>query len=81
MVTLHITQTYQVVSRINTYFPQANVKTGSYLYLLETHIQLLEGAGEGTMGRLPSLVRKCVDNVAITICYDVMVVQIQYDSV
>ena len=67
-------------SRINIYFPQQTSKleaTCTFLKLISevpSHQRELEGAGERTMETLPSSVRKCVDNVAVSIRYDVMVV-------
>ena len=51
------------------------------IFQLPTHWRVPEGAGERTIERTPVLVRKCVIGVLVSICYDVMVVQIQHNTI
>ena len=69
-------------SRINTYFPKQTSKieaTCTFLRLISevpSRRRELEGTEEQTIERIPSLVSKFADDVAVSIHYDVTVVGI-----
>ena len=69
-------------SHIITYFSQQKsnlVATCTFLRLksnVSTHRRELEGAEEGMIETLPLLVRKCADNVVVSVCFIITVLRI-----